>query len=119
HILSELDEYCTHILSLRGGRVQSHAPLQTQHANTPALQLYTLELATAHTRAQLQGLLGDTAIDGNAGEAPDTQWLLWVPGAADERARLLAQWVHAGLPVASLQPRRDSLQQRYHHGEAA
>ena len=119
HILSELDEYCTHILSLRGGRVQSHAPLQTPHASTPALQLYTLELATAHTRARLQTLLGDTAIDGGAGEAPGTQWPLWVPGAADERARLLAQWVHAGLPVASLQPRRDSLQQRYRHGETA
>ena len=27
HILSELDEYCTHILSLRGGRVESHEAL--------------------------------------------------------------------------------------------
>lgn len=119
HILSELDEYCTHILSLRDGRVQSHAPLQAPHASTPTLQPYTLELATAHTHARLRELLGDTAIDAGDGGEASTQWPLWLPGAADERARLLARWVHAGLPVASLQPRRESLQQRYHHGEAA
>src|SRR3989475_76715 len=50
HILSELDEYCTHILSLRGGRVESHEALHGG-IKAPAaggdvpLALYALELA--------------------------------------------------------------------------
>jgi ABC-2 type transport system ATP-binding protein len=31
HILSELDEYCTHILSIRDGRIESHEALQNAH----------------------------------------------------------------------------------------
>ena len=58
HILSELDEYCTHILSIRDGRIVSHealgvqdsasgAPAPTEAGTAPARprSLYVLELA--------------------------------------------------------------------------
>lgn len=118
HILSELDEYCTHILALRAGRIESHAPLQPTHAQQAQLQLFALELAQPPTPEQLytwftehaQVQLHDSA---QALQAPGQPLLLWLPSAASARAALLAQWVQAGIPIASLAPQRESLQQRY------
>ena len=50
HILSELDEYCTHILSIRNGRIESHEALDQVSApipdeSRPEMQLYALETA--------------------------------------------------------------------------
>ncbi len=44
HILSELDEYCTHILALRAGRIENHGPLHTTRASPEAdeQQLFAL-----------------------------------------------------------------------------
>lgn len=118
HILSELDEYCTHILALRAGRIESHAPLQPTHAQQAQLQLFALELAQPPTPEQLytwftehtQVQLHDSA---QALHTPGQPLLLWLPSAASARAALLAQWVQAGMPIASLAPQRESLQQRY------
>lgn len=110
HILSELDEYCTHLLALRGGRIESHAPLLPAHASQPALQLFALELAHPATPAQWQEWFVDLRIHS---AAPGQPVVLWLPAAAPQRAALLAQWVGQGVPVASLAPQRESLQQRY------
>ncbi|MCG8989230.1 ABC transporter ATP-binding protein [Delftia acidovorans] len=126
HILSELDEYCTHILSLRGGRVESHEALHGG-IQAPAaggdvpLALYALELApppgaSAESLArQLHQVLPDTPVP-----PPDDQGLvhlqLWLPTPPRERADLLARLVGAGLPVASLAPVRERLQDRYARG---
>lgn len=116
HILSELDEYCTHILSLRNGRVEGHEALQGTSASAAAapLALWALELAlrpglTQEALAQqLRQLL-----PGAQGPQP---LQLWLPTRAEERADLLARLVHAGLPVAGLWPVRERLQDRYARG---
>src|SRR5260221_7513604 len=111
HILSELDEYCTHILSLRGGRVESHEALHGG-IKAPAaggdvpLALYALELApppgasAGSLARQLHQVVPDTPVP-----PPDDQGLvhlqLWLPTPPRERADLLARLVGAGLPVAS------------------
>ncbi len=126
HILSELDEYCTHILSLRGGRVESHEALHGG-IKAPAaggdapLALYALELApppgasAGSLARQLHLVLPDTPVP-----PPDDQGLvhlqLWLPTLPRERADLLARLVGTGLPVASLAPMRERLQDRYARG---
>lgn len=116
HILSELDEYCTHLLALRGGRIESHAALQAAPPDQAAQQLFAMELAHAASPAQWQdwfaGLHVHSAI-------PGQPVVLWLPAAAPQRAALLAQWVRQGVPIASLAPQRESLQQRYRRATEA
>ena len=123
HILSELDEYCTHILSIRHGRIESHEALQSADNLSPAAQaqtaqqpqLYALEVAMEQsdgfeTRLR-QALLSTQVQDFDlSGQRPIQ---LWLPAAASARAAWLAQLVQAGIPVAALYPLRERLQDRY------
>ena len=126
HILSELDEYCTHILSIRNGRIESHEALQSaggvsqsqqshQAAANTQPQLYALEVAMPQTEgfeARLrQALLSTTVQDFYITGSRPIQ--LWLPAAAPARAEWLSQLVQAGIPVASLAPVRERLQDRY------
>ena len=126
HILSELDEYCTHILSIRNGRIESHEALQSaggvsqsqqshQAAANAQPQLYALEVAMPQTEgfeARLrQALLSTTVQDFDITGSRPIQ--LWLPAAAPARAEWLSQLVQAGIPVASLAPVRERLQDRY------
>jgi ABC-2 type transport system ATP-binding protein len=129
HILSELDEYCTHILSLRQGRVEGHEALHAAAAATAtgtdtALVLYALELApppdtpagplVERLRQLLPGAMAEQT------PMPGSQALpLWLPASAPERASMLARLVHDGLPVAGLWPLRERLQDRYARGPQA
>jgi ABC-2 type transport system ATP-binding protein len=128
HILSELDEYCSHILSIRNGRIESHEALQAggTHAavegapsGAASLALYALELAPPQAQdpetrfeARLrQALQGCTVQDLDATGSRPTQ--LWLPADAAARAAWLTQLVQAGIPVAALSPLRERLQDRY------
>ena len=128
HILSELDEYCTHILALRAGRIESHAPLQPEHHGTQQdLQLFRIELAHAAPSAQWHAWLDASGLPEQPASAPDAPHLpagththtdtdtqlLWLPRAAPARAALLAHWVQRGMPVAALAAQRTRLQQHY------
>ncbi|WP_027016921.1 ABC transporter ATP-binding protein [Comamonas composti] len=121
HILSELDEYCTHILSIRNGRIESHEALQAdgmaqeQAAATESLALYALEVAppqSAGFEAHLRQALQDCTVqDFDATGSRPIQ--LWLPASAAARAAWLARLVQAGIPVAALSPLRERLQDRY------
>ena len=110
-LLSELDEYCTHILALRAGRIENHGPLHTTRAHPEAdeQQLFALELAAPVTAQWLDCLQGVEI----QSQPPHAPVLLWLPTAAEQRAALVAHWVQQGVPLASLVPQRESLQQRY------
>ena len=121
HILSELDEYCTHILSIRDGRIESHEALQNAHdEGQPAVAgqqplLYALEVAVEPgegLEARLRQALLSTSVQDfdTTGRRPIQ---LWLPAAASARAQWLAQLVQAGIPVAALYPVRERLQDRY------
>ena len=116
HILSELDEYCTHILALRDGRVESHEALRP--TGTEPLALYDLDIAppSAADASQAESLLrqalqGVTVQSLDATGARPTR--LWLPASAAARASWLAALVRAGVAVAGLTPVRESLQERY------
>ena len=124
HILSELDEYCTHILSIRNGRIESHEALQAEGMaaatsgaaqTAESLALYALEIAPApvdNFDATLRlALQGTTVQDFDATGSRPIQ--LWLPAAAAARAAWLTRLVQAGIPVAALAPMRERLQDRY------
>jgi ABC-2 type transport system ATP-binding protein len=121
HILSELDEYCTHILSIRDGRIESHEALQNAHGPGQPVavgqqpQLYALEVAMEPSEgleARLrQALLSASVQDFDTTGRRPIQ--LWLPAGASARAQWLAQMVQAGIPVAALYPVRERLQDRY------
>ncbi|KOC25198.1 ABC transporter [Comamonas testosteroni] len=120
HILSELDEYCTHILSIRDGRIESHEALNPHSEGQPAAagqppQLYALEVAMEQNEgleARLRQALLSTSVQDfdTTGRRPIQ---LWLPAAASARAQWLSQLVQAGIPVAALYPVRERLQDRY------
>ena len=117
HILSELDAYCTHILSLRDGHVESHEGLQPMReqgkAAAPSHALYALEIACAipvPLQPALAGLLQQAESVDFSGQSA---WQLWLPVDKADRAAWLAQLMQAGVNVCALWPERVSLQQRY------
>lgn len=126
HILSELDEYCTHILSIRNGRVESHEALHDSRMFPPSAHseaqpteqsmLYALEIApmdpsSSCMTALREALQGKTVQDFDATDSRPIQ--VWLPASAGARADWLAQLVHAGIPVAALAPVRERLQDHY------
>lgn len=121
HILSELDEYCSHILSIRDGRIESHEALQTHSASGEAAaaepsMLYALEIAAPAPSQGFEALLrqalqGVTLQDFDASGSRPIQ--LWLPASPAARASWLARLIQAGIPVAALTPVRERLQDRY------
>lgn len=125
HILSELDEYCSHILSIRNGQIESHealhasssaSPLEGETRSTEPLMLYALELSSAPQSADFEARLrlalqGVTVQDFDASGSRPIQ--LWLPASAAARALWLAQLIEAAIPVAGLAPVRERLQDRY------
>ena len=117
HILSELDEYCTHILSLRDGRIESHEALQAAAGAADAPALYALEIAPSDAdSAQVESVLRQALQSMTVQQVDATgarPTLLWLPASASMRAQWLAALVRAGVPVAGLSAVRERLQDRY------
>ena len=103
HILSELDAYSTHVLSLRAGRIEHYAALQHHNAAdvAQAEAIYVLEVAAAM-----------------AGQAPTLQEMA-LPREAKARAQRLAQLQAQGLEIAGAWPAKDSVQAQYLRGRAS
>lgn len=101
HILSELDAYSTHVLSLRAGRVEHHAALQQHSTAEVSEAIYIVELAPSapHTPPALQEMA--------------------LPRDAHARAQRLQQLQAQGLAVAGLWPAKDSVQAQYLRGRAS
>lgn len=128
HILSELDEYCTHMLALREGRVTQHESLHAAAAQGSAAGvLLTAQWAAAAPPAQrladalaalpfaVQVLPAPPEASGPAHTAAVTGLRLSTPDLA-ARAALLVALVQAGLPLAGLAEARSSLQASYARG---
>ena len=122
HILSELDEYCTHILSIRDGRISSHEALNAA-PNSSGTGAHTGELVMM---VELAAPLADaaTALAGwrlvdmrTAGTAAHALWLAIPANNAAARVQLLQQLIAHGAQVLSYQEARTSLQQRYQQSQ--
>ena len=125
HILSELDEYSTHILSLRDGRLAGHASLRAEHADGAPRVLLALHLAgPAPQLAQI--LVGEEVSHLDpSGTTPSTVWVS--EHDLQARAALIARLVQAGVPLCGCAVVRTSVQEGYartvgrahHDGELA
>lgn len=110
HILAELEDYSTHILMLKQGRVVEHAPLITMGAVTGRRIEIRLDFAYAvpDLRRRLMAVIGADMVSCGVDEAT----IMSDPDPA-QRADMLAAVLAAGLPLASFAPERRSLQDIY------
>jgi ABC-2 type transport system ATP-binding protein len=110
HILAELDDYSTHILMIRGGKMIEHAPLRALE-NTPGDHVrIALELAEADPRlAEILGAVPGIVVE----RADDRSAMLSTNGGATTRQALLKGLVEAGLPVVEFSAERPGLQDAY------
>lgn len=117
HILSELDEYCTHILSIRDGRVSRHASLAATSTGVQGIAKTLLSIKIASPAAHLPALLEGyevTHMDAS-GNTPTT---IYMPANdMNARAQLLAKLTGAGVAVFSFAEVRTSLQDSYERGD--
>jgi ABC-2 type transport system ATP-binding protein len=119
HILSELDEYCSHILSIRDGRVSKHASLAATSTGTEGAVKTLLSIKIASPAPILQELLAGYEVV-HLDTSASTPTTIYMP-ANDMSARveLLAQLTKAAVPVFSFSEMRTSLQDSYQHGDSS
>jgi ABC-2 type transport system ATP-binding protein len=113
HILSELEEYSTHMLTIRDGRIVSHravdgtgvGPGDGEEAVRIAVLLASPVAAAAERAAALPGVTDVSA------KGRELSFLF--AGDGEAQARLLRELLDRGLPVCSFAPERRTLQDAY------
>jgi ABC-2 type transport system ATP-binding protein len=113
HILAELEEYSTHMLAIRDGRVAAFTGLGQQV--TAGLQRLRIALAAPWSAPPgFWQQLGAGRREPPAAPAPGHD-ALWVdmPGRTEGASRLLKALVDAGAPVCEFTVHRESLQDSY------
>ena len=110
HILAELDDYSTHILMIRDGRIVEHGPLSALESVADDHATISIELATPDAR--LPAILA--AVPGIVvREVNDRHATLSTNGASPTRHALLKGLVDAGLPVIDFAAEKPRLQDAY------
>jgi ABC-2 type transport system ATP-binding protein len=106
HILSELEDYSTHMLILRDGRLVDQRALSAPSGGTAIM----LRLATADARAEAV-VKAEGAVSGLIAEGLALRFHF----AGDDLARalLLRRLIEAGLPIADFAIERERLQDAY------
>ena len=108
HILSELDEYCTHMLIIKNGRIQAHQPLHQDNAPQQTVALSFVggadETVLSAVR-RLPQVLQAEAKDGGI-------WVELVQGD-DVRAELLRALVVQGMPLSEVRHIKATLLESY------
>ncbi len=115
HILAELDEYSTHMLVMRGGRiVESRSLLETNGSAGRSLVRATLAEGGAGLGDRIRtaiAMLADVVMQ-SCDEASG-QVVLALPSGAAPRVALLQALVQAGLPVSEFTDERENLHESY------
>ena len=110
HILAELDDYSTHILMIRDGKILEHAPLRALE-DAPGDHM-RISLALAEADSRLAEIL--KAVPGIVVERADERSaVISTNGGATTRQSLLKGLVEAGLPVVEFSAERPGLQDAY------
>jgi ABC-2 type transport system ATP-binding protein len=108
HILAELEEYSTHMLVLRAGRIVEQREVG-EGAGSPRRRLRVrLAGPDARLAARLASAHGVTALDAHEAEAA-FDW----SGDLAQQAALVRELVQEGFAVASIEEARASLQDSY------
>jgi ABC-2 type transport system ATP-binding protein len=109
HILAELEDYSTHLLAIRDGRVVDLRPLQQlESGETPVAMQLRLAVADQRIGALLATIAGISDI------IVDTQLVHFsLVGGVQAQTALLKRLIDDGLPVAEFAPLQSSLQDSY------
>ena len=107
HILAELEDYSTHMLVLRSGRVVEHRSIG--HAHTSGAQVMLLRFSSMVEPASLAAAAPTLAILSHDGQLAKFNF------ANDDnaRAQLLTSLLAAGLPVCEFAVERQNMQDAY------
>jgi ABC-2 type transport system ATP-binding protein len=108
HILAELDEYCTHMLVLRAGRLVEHRALGV----SPAAPRRQVRLSLTAPAADLAGVVGAIP-NAQLLESDTTEALLEITGDDVAQAGVLRALVERGVPVCAFSPIRENLHASY------
>nr|WP_184432594.1 ABC transporter ATP-binding protein [Roseospira goensis] len=122
HILAELEDYCTHVLILRDGRLVRHdaladaASAAPERADRPPGRVtVSFSDAVPDAARRLGALPGVASVE--AGPAPDRAIMTLTPATAgreaDQRAALLRALIDQGLPVCGFAPLQRNLTDVY------
>jgi ABC-2 type transport system ATP-binding protein len=110
HILAELDDYSTHILMIRDGRIIEHAPLSAMESAAASHATIAIELAAPDPR--LPEILN--GVPGIVVERVDQRSaVLSTNGGTTTRQALLKGLIDAGLPVVTFSAEKPRLQDAY------
>ena len=107
HILSELDEYCTHMLVMQRGRIKAHQAIHTENQNEQTLKIHLLQ-PPQDALARLRSLPNVQA----ASQQGDV-FTVTLPQSDEMRAALLSDIVRAGLTLSSGSVVRTTLLENY------
>ena len=107
HILAELDEYSTHMLVMRQGRIIESKPLGGAAVGGQQVRI-AFARAVADLPGSLSGIAGIRVI-----EAGTTDALVEIAGDSEAQSEVLRALVRAGLPVAAFSAERENLHQSY------
>jgi ABC-2 type transport system ATP-binding protein len=115
HILSELEDYSTHVMIIRGGKLVLHKPLSEAARDIGAeatIRQTCMRVEIAAPDAGFEKALGGfTAATRIA--VHGTSASVFIPADADARAALLRHCVGAGLPVVSYVEDRARVEEIY------
>jgi ABC-2 type transport system ATP-binding protein len=115
HILSELEDYSTHVMIIRGGKLVLHKPLSEAAADIGAdeeVRQTCMRIEIAAPDAGFEKALGGfkaatrIAVHGTSAS-------VFIPADADARAALLRHCVGAGLPVVAYAEDRARVEEIY------
>ncbi|MGH7003615.1 MAG: ABC transporter ATP-binding protein, partial [Alphaproteobacteria bacterium] len=115
HILSELEDYSTHVMIIRGGRLVLHKPLSEAAAEIGAAEEVRQTCMRMEIAAPDDGF---ERVLGGFGAATriavhGTSASVFIPADADARAALLRHCVQAGLPVTAYSEDRARVEEIY------
>ena len=109
HILAELDEYSTHMLALRDGRILENRALKPAHL-PDTLRCLHLDLALPDARLH-EWLQGHKQV--SIRHATQDHAEFDFHGELSAQAALLKEMITEGFPVSSLTEHKENLQQSY------
>jgi len=109
HILAELEDYTTHMMILRNGRIVEHCPTRAP-AGRPRRLRITLVQPSSSLR---QALVADNAIAAIEVDSNGMTARFDFSGDLPAQGQLLKQLMDNGLPVAALQEEPRSMQSVY------
>jgi ABC-2 type transport system ATP-binding protein len=107
HILAELDEYSTHMLVLRQGRIVENRALARGAGEESRLRI-TLARTLPDLAERLSGVSGMHVV-----ALEERGALISVQGDAEARALVLRALIERGLPIAGFAPEREDLHTSY------